>query len=223
MKLKNTTEFFEYFLRRMTGWCADQVGVPRSAIKKAEFGKRSHGSYNGRAWSGTMRFRAVIGPESEFPTQGHVYRGRTSDAFRALPLTDRIEALVAITAHEVTHLREYHEHRQRQRKRNDLLRFVGGPQKIVKRRGGERRTMFHERRVLELFRSQRDALLSEWNVPPKDKPIPTVSIVDRRADAASKALVAWQRKFKLAQTKIRKYRQRVQYYERRQAARGNNS
>lgn len=44
--------------------------------------------------------------------------------------------------------------------------------------------------------------------------------VEARSAKAAEALLAWQRRLKVAQTKVRKYRQKVAYYERRAAAQG---
>jgi hypothetical protein len=63
------------------------------------------------------------------------------------------------------------------------------------------------------FRESRDTLLAEWlrekpQRPAKAKP----SIVDRRAERAAKLLSRWERRLKMAKTKVTKYRRKVNYY-----------
>ncbi len=219
MKLKNSTDWPDYFLRRMVAWCCREVGLPASVVHRIAFGNRSRGAYSGHAWQ-SMRVHVSIGPESCYPTTGHLYPGCTSEAYRAPALQDRVEGLVAVTAHELTHLRDYHDHRERQRARNELLRAGNFPQPLVKRRrSGERHTMHEERRVIELFRAQRDSLLAAWSEAPTERAVkPVATIQEKRATKAQSDLERWQRKLKLAQTKCRKLKQRVAYYEKSLAA-----
>jgi hypothetical protein len=223
MKLKNSTDFADYFLRRMVAWCCKKLGLPQSVVKAAQFRNRSGYAYSGRAWCGSMRFVVSLGPEDRYPTQAHLYPGRTSEAFRSPAYADRIEGLIGVTAHELTHLREVWTERQLHVERHVRLKMFGGPQKLVKRRRGERRTRFEERRVIEIFRAERESLLAQWNEPPAEKPAkPKPSAVERRAESAILSLAQWQRKLKLAQTKVRKYKQKVRYYERKTAANQGN-
>lgn len=202
MKLANSTDWPNHFLRRMVAWCCRQIDLPPSSVRLATFRNRTTCSYSGHAW-GSMRFVVSIGPDSRFPTGGHLYPGRTDEAYRAPVFADRIECLVAVTAHELTHLREYE-----QRRRNPAIRT------------GERRTMHNERRILEQFRAERESLLAVWNeAPPERQATPKLSAVERRAAAAEKALAQWQRKLKLAQTKVKKYKTKVRYYDRKAASR----
>lgn len=219
MKLRNSTDFSDHFLRRMVAWCCREVGLPVASVKRAAFGNRSKGAYSGHAWQ-SMRIHVSIGPASAYPTAGYLYPGRTSEAYRAPSLQDRIEGLVAVTAHELTHLRDYSDHRERQRARNELLRAGNYPQPIVKRRrSGERHTMHEERRVIELFRTQRESLLAAWSEAPPERPAkPQSSVQEKRAAKAQADLERWQRKLRLAQTKCRKLKQRVSYYEKSLAA-----
>jgi hypothetical protein len=73
--------------------------------------------------------------------------------------------------------------------------------------------------AVEEFRKARVELLAAWSTPLAEraaKPQPTA--VERRAAKVTSDLDRWQRKLKLAQTKIRKLKQRAKYYERRAAA-----
>lgn len=76
---------------------------------------------------------------------------------------------------------------------------------------------------MEKFRLNSAELLEEWGrVPPNIIEIPNepqVSVLQiKRAEKAQRDLERWLRKMKLAQTKVRKLRQRVNYYDKRQAA-----
>lgn len=207
MKLTTTLDGFpEHFLRRMVSWCCRQIDFPIAKVRQAQFRNRSRG-YSGRAWH-SMRIHVAVGSAVWFPTSGHLYPGRKSEAYRAPKIQDRTEAVVAITAHELTHLQDYDSEKDR----------IGNP--AFTRGPGERRTMYNERRVLELFRQSREALVAEWSQAPTEKP--AVPLVERRAAKALADLERWQRKLKLAQTKVRKLKTRVRYYERRQAANKSN-
>lgn len=201
MKIKNTTEHPVWFLRRMVAWCAKEIGFPVSEIRLAEFGKRSRGEFNGRAWYRSRRIRVVIGPASEFPVAPYLYPGRKSDAFMSPEFRDQLEALVGVTAHEIAHLFQYH-----------------GRSGNAARRG-ERVTQHWERKLTELFRDNREALIAEWSIEPTLRAAkPKQSAQDRRAEKAANMLAAWQRKAKLAATKIKKYKRQVAYYDRATAA-----
>lgn len=203
MKLKNTTKHPAHFLRRMVAWCAKEIGLPLREVRSVEFGNRSRGAFNGRAWYRQRRIRVVIGPATAFPVKPFLYPGRTSEAFLSPEYTDQLDALVGVTAHELAHLFQYH-----------------GRSGSAARRG-ERVTRHHERRLTELFRANRDGLLAEWNEsPPQRTEKPKTTGQDRRAAKAEAMLSAWQRKAKLAATKIKKYKRQVAYYERVAATRG---
>jgi hypothetical protein len=111
---------------------------------------------------------------------------------------DRLEALVGVTGHELAHLQQYQE----------------GGNRLINEKGAR----WEEVRVLEAFRADRENLLAEWS---KGKPIECVrrkaKPVESAADRALKAevmLEKWQRRLKLAQTKVKTYRRKVRYYER---------
>ena len=75
-------------------------------------------------------------------------------------------------------------------------------------------------RVLRTFRESRESLLAEWNTPPKQRESkPKPSRQERNAVRAASNLAAWERKLKLAKTKVSKYRKQVRYYERVAASR----
>lgn len=228
MKLENKTDLPDRIVRRVVSWVCGELEVPVKKIRRAKFLKMNATGGLGRAWCRSWRILVRIGPPSAYPIPSYVYPGRKSESFRMPQINDQIEAAVAITAHEITHLREY-----------------------AKGNGcGERQTTYEERRVLLIFQQRRAELLARWGyVPPAAEmaraiqtlpatapivePLPAPAeptpkpvkksndaLIDARANAAAAALKRWERKLKLARTKVRKARARVRYYERRQAARG---
>jgi hypothetical protein len=207
MKIVNTTPFPNAFLRRMTGWCARYVEHPVSAIREAKFTKTSRG-FHGLAWRTGRRFLVRVGPPARFPIK-HAHAGFETT------FADPTEALVHITLHEVYHLRQYR------------LNLIGNRAPIEQ--PAERRAVLG----MQEFRGRRAELMAAWGMPeaaaaaapePEPEPEPEVILtlsprIQARAERAQAALDRWSRKLKLAQTKVRKYRQRVRYYERRSAAR----
>jgi alkyl hydroperoxide reductase subunit AhpF len=195
MKIKNSTDWPVHFLRRMAGWCCRQVGLPASKLRQAEFRNRTTRSYSGHAYYGG-RVVCSIGPAHRFPLAPD-----TRDGMAGEIIADRVEALVAITAHEVEHIHQF-----RTGKMNKIAGRV------------EAHTRAVEVRVLRAFRAARETLLAEWSVEPVRIEKPKASIKERRASKAADDLARWQRKLKLAQTKVRKLKVRVRYYDLQQAA-----
>lgn len=223
MKLRNTTEWNDYMLRRMVAWACKQIGLPVSKVKHARFGNRSRGAYRGQGGYG-YGILVRIGPASAYPVEPHHYPGRTSDAFLSPRIADRIEGLVAVTAHELTHVREQLARREHSNRRNERVQLHGqAPVPRKRARNSERPTMFEERRVLELFKASREALLMEWNTPPVEKQKkPKMTRAERNEETARKKLAEWERKLKLAKTKVSQYKTKVRRYDRIAASRGND-
>lgn len=188
MKLTNTTDWPNHFLRRMAVWCCRQLELPVRCVRHAHFGKRRHG------WRGTAQYRSSFSVrigETKYPTHSK-YR---PDA----PMNDVLECLVSITAHELAHL----EHWRHARSAKTRERYIDTTAQAV----------------LDTFRRDRESLLAEWSIEPAAKPDrPKASVAEKRAAKALADLERWQRKAKLAATKIRKLKARVRYYEKRQAA-----
>lgn len=195
MRLRNSTDFSDRFLRRLVSWCAKMAELPPSKVRAAQF-TTTRAAYRGRAWW-SMRILVRIGDAKHFPVNGK-YPGLVRAP--EYVLADRIEALVHITAHEIEHLYDYHEG----------IRITR-----------EGQVDFRALKTLEAFRENRDALLAEWSAPtaidlaPKK---PTTSVVDARAKKALADLQRWETRLRLAKTKVSKYRARVRYYERKSAA-----
>lgn len=193
MKIRNSTDFPDHMLRRMVSWCCHQIGLPVRTVQVAQFRNRRTAAWSGHAWE-NGDICVSIGPNEVFPQ---------TDGRPGAPqvINDRTEALIVVTAHELGHLLQY----------SDWDRY----QKLKQTRRCEKDARLVETRTLTAFRENRDDLLSEWSVPPSKRP--TKPKPSRQATNAAKAeqkLAEWTRKLKLAQTKVRKYRQQVRRYER---------
>lgn len=191
MKLKNSTDFPDYFLRRLVAWCCCQSRLPVRAVKLAEFRNRCD-NYSGHAYH-SMRFVVSTG-KAGFPMEADHREGMGGEI-----IADRIESLVAVTAHEIEHLCQYHENRSRT---------------LHRRRRSEPVTRAHEVRCLRLFRAHRDLLLAEWNAEPAVRTVGPNHTRQKKNEAnARKLLATWERKLKLARTKVSAYRRKVRRYD----------
>lgn len=69
---------------------------------------------------------------------------------------------------------------------------------------------------LKKFREKRSDLIFDWCKPEvvreKKKPVP---LLEKRKVKVEKALAEWERKFKLAETKVAKYKKKLAYYEKK--------
>ena len=185
------TDYSNHFIRRMVMWCCKQINLHTKLVWKAQFRNRKTRAYSGHAWW-SMRICVSIGPETFFPRHNSGYRG-------GLPFTyeTQLECLIAVTAHELTHLRQYSLHQHK------------GP-------GREAECEDVSQMVVKRFREQQSELLTMWHTEPTQKPV--ISLIDKRAEKVTSDLNRWQRRLKLAQTKVKKLKQRVTYYERKTAA-----
>jgi hypothetical protein len=202
MRLVNTLEFSDTFLRRMLSWCAKQLKMPVRQIHDAAFRKARW------AWGGLChsphRIGVRIGPDERFPRKA---------GYKDLMLQDRIECLIFLTAHELSHAQTWGE--QRDIIRTKRARGDGGSCKG--RIGGtERYTDGQAFQVLTVFRDNREPLLAEWNQAVERKQAEKKSPVEKRAEQARKQLKAWERKLALAKTKVKKYTAKVRYYEKKE-------
>lgn len=194
MKIKNSTSWNDWMLRRMIKWCCSKLEMPLHSIKVCVF-RNSRATWGGcaRSWKKQITV-CVTDKESEFPASCSTHAAGEKFA-------DRIECLVAVTAHELYHIAAHcvSEHRQR-------TRGYGKGQG-----SSERVTCAEEMRVLNLFRQDRECLLTEWQIAPLINP--KLSLTEKRAVKAKIDLARWTRKLKLAQTKVSKLKRRVKYYQ----------
>jgi hypothetical protein len=199
MKLRNSTDWPDHFLRRMASWVCRELGYPVDRLKTAQFTKASCAS-RGRACESDILVR--IGSASHFPQKSLVYKGQKTPDY-----ADREEALVGTTAHEIAHLIQFWQ-------------FLSGAQ-VRRNKRLEPAAVATEHAIMATFRSQRESILAAWSAEPvqrqrKDKP----SLQEQRAAKVAAALNRWQRKLKLAKTKVKQYRRNARYYESAIAAKG---
>lgn len=148
MELENTTDYQDYFLRRMVAWVCRQCGHRVKDIRRARF-KHARRGFSGRAYGGPHGgfFTARIAKPGQWQPFTDTRHGVV------IPLPTREHALVAIAAHEINHLNQFRD----------------GRMEALRRRGSEavERDCFNrEARVVREFDADRDALLAQWNQPP---------------------------------------------------------
>jgi hypothetical protein len=187
-------------IRRLISFCCRHLDYSPKKISNCRFRKRES-CFSGRAWYGARLFHVYVGGSRHFPT---------TDVNPGVPkkdnqdiLVDPWEALVMVTAHEVAHLEQ---------QSRGCTRRKGNSERITNHRAYK---------VLKDFRENREDLIDTWaRVPKKKKPAEPKPKHEVELERAEKYLKAWSRKYKLAQTKVRKYRQQVRYYEKSTAAKG---
>ena len=121
-------------------------------------------------------------------------------------LADPLLTLVRITAHEIAHVYQ-------------------GVEGSKTRRGGgwggsEKTTEWFAWQLAVAFQENREQLMAEWFAPVVARPQRLVaSIQERRADKTADMLTRWERKLKLAKTKVQAYRRKTNYYAKQAAKR----
>ena len=196
MKIVNTLEWPDHFMRRMAAWCCREIGLPVRSLKKAAF-RRSSSAWGGRAYLREGSIGVRVGDAKWFPQTT-----RRHTCLESETIADRLECLVDVTAHEVAHLEQF--------ARRSKSRRNGGAG------GSERNTQRIAYRTLRTFRENRDALVAEWSREPEQTAEkPKATIIEKRAAKAATKLAEWERKQKVAARKVREYRRRVSYYEKK--------
>lgn len=113
-------------------------------------------------------------------------------------LYDPLLCLVRVTAHEVAHVHLY----------------------VSRSTNNERSAEWFSWQVAVAFQADREQLTAEWFIPVRERAKqPIVSMVQKRADKATAMLAKWERKAKLAKTKVQQYRRKVNYYAKTAAKR----
>ena len=189
LTLKNSTDFPDAFLRKAIRWICRQLDYPYSNVWNVKLGNSSR-CFGGWAF-GTHRIQVRIGSQRSFP-RTFTWHGITAT------IENRTEALILVLTHEICHLR--------QMSRGELEQMELGAE-------GEAAL------ILEDFRKDREALESAWRKVPERKAKPKPPLVESREIHARDLLTKWERNLKAAQNKVKKYRAKVRYYERRKAAR----
>lgn len=197
-------------LERACRWIAREIGMTPETLRRLTVrvalrrcrGRRYNG---GDTWGGwyypdRRMVVATFGDGITYPSKvGH----NLHEEERVVH--DEWECVVHLLAHELEHARAY---------------AVCKTDADLRRLNHEPRVRAVAWRVALRFRSDRDSLVPQWAAEPKRRPRPekpVVSAVDRRAARAAELLAQWERRMKLARTKVAKYRRRVTYYKRRAA------
>jgi len=150
MRIVNTTSYRSEFLAKLVRWAAFEAGMAAPLDKDqraypvavAEFGNRSHGAYNGRAWTLSSRIRVVTNPDPKwYPAKSSWCPAYTPATGEDVFLNDRMEALVQVLGHEMGH-----------------VHYVRLGQSLG--RGHEAKADAFGRLILRKFREQRETLLA---------------------------------------------------------------
>lgn len=242
MKLKNTTDYPDHLLRRLVSWCCRELGLPVRELRSATFRNRGAGS-SGRCYvesgdivvSVPMTPTWSIGEIDEHARQSLHTNGIHLDdpvyvetrnpnnygcrrhyceraaAAREMQLMElewpekRMRDLVRVTGHECAH-RHLHLQGSRTRKSRRFGTTSTG--------GSEQQTKWFEHQIIDSFAANRATLIADWSREQRRTAKPKASRQEQNAAKAADALFRWQRKLKLAQTKVRQYRSKVRRYER---------
>jgi len=190
-------------VRRATRWAAKQIGLDGKVLKTltVEVGYRR--CPVGLGWGGwyrhSQRLVQVLMPRDREPDDYPTSMAHNSEEREAgRDAHDEWELFVAILAHELEHARCF----------------------AIARSMADRRRLNHEPRVravdwraLLAFRAARETLLKDWLRERPARPAKQqMSVVDKRAARAAKLLADWERRLKMAKTKVSKYRRKVNYY-----------
>lgn len=210
MKIEiNTTEFSNEFLAAMVRWCAREAGAKIGAYR---FQFRTTSQRTRREWSGRVYYlRRLIScctPTSDrkdqYPIVARRYTPRWVAEPKGLTHPDRLELILHIASHEISHGLYYSMG-------SDLCRNEA----VVDHQAWL---------VTNQFRSNREALVKEWEYKevqhvalaatiPKTDPR-TTAAAKREANARSK-LAEWERKQAMAKTKVKRWAAKVRYYDRK--------
>lgn len=208
MKLKNTTDFPDWFLRRMISWVRlnSHIELPTKYLREVEvrnrrtaYRKRSgHASiYEGRIVLsiGTLDvFRPYLFDESNMHLRdedGHFVYGDPDPALR-------IRKLVGLTAHELGHLAQFHR---------------SGRHATYSESGAN----WMEDQVVEDFVANSLALTTAWMEPPAYAKKEKVKKLPKRLVRAKNALMKrdeWKTKSERAAKKAKDWQLKVNYYQR---------
>lgn len=218
MKLINSTDYSDSFLRKMVAWVCVEIGLKPRWVRQLRFTNSHYSSTRGRASHRKALIR--IGDANQFPSSEWRYGGQTCAVEK-----DRDMGLVSITTHELFHLV------QAQDGVRGLL-----PGKF-KRSNIEGPCVVMANRVAAKFDENRAALMAEWMDAPKAAPktiavdfqsapeLEVVSIaaktpptrstfllVSKRAHKTEADLAKWIKRLKTAQNKVRKLTRKAKYY-----------
>jgi hypothetical protein len=148
MEIVNSIGWRSGWLRKVVGYCCRELDYPPPLLRKATFRKAHRSTYRGRAHLESREIRVKINPANRYPLATESHRG-----LPPLRLSDAVEVLVNVTAHEVAHLERWERFARDWRRRGKRDTFC------------EQDTESLARRVLAAFRADRGRLLAGWGVP----------------------------------------------------------
>jgi hypothetical protein len=199
MKLKNTTDLPDRFLRRLISWCCRQYKMPVRSIRAARFTKMNVCRYSGHCWYGGGGGRILIrwrDSDQGYPLDGK-YPGRKNAP--SFPIENRWDGLVHIVAHEIAHISRHRDGGSQREARIDGLALP----------------------LLRAFQANRDGWLAAWGLTPAEQPAtipipaaPRMTRAERNEANARAKLAEWESKLARAKTFVRKYRAKVRRYDR---------
>ena len=202
--MKITTKHPNYpkhVVRRAARWASKQIGLDGKVLRTLtiEVSYRKSAKWkDGDTWGGWYKHsqrlvQVLLGRNVRYPTPiGH----NRSEADRFA--NDEWELFVKLLAHELEHAR---------------CCAVARDRKEWRSLNREPRVRAVDWRALLAFRDARETLLADWLREPASRPVkPNPSPVDLRASRAAKLLAQWERRLKMAKTKVSKYRRTVAYY-----------
>lgn len=200
MRIKNTSRFSYHFVRRMVTWACKEIGLDPKHLRKVRFTKAG-GWCRGRAWDhGEILVRC--GPDRPDYPMDWTHRGVE------LIVKDATAAAIYVTGHELQHIKNWTT-RINGKLLDTVLRESHDLEPHCVRMG---------KKVMLAFEDNREKLLAEWNKEPYVRAAaeapPKKDIVAERFKKAKYDLANWERKLKLAKTKVSKYRDKVRYYQR---------
>ena len=196
MKIKNSTPYPTHYLRRLTSWTCKQLGLPIKDVREVVFRNRSDKWFSGLSYSTTGRIICSI------PTV--VNECRIGTGKRAVAISDKTEGIVWMTAHEAAH------------RLQKVLARDGRKLSANKERDADAKAYI----VLKRFRENRAELEAAWNKSLATRIASThaPTLQEKRAAKARQMLLQWERKARLAKTKVAKYRKQARYYDKALAA-----
>jgi hypothetical protein len=199
MKLTNTTKWSDTFLRRMVSWACKEVGYPVRNIRLAKIVEdRGWGATGSSNWSNHTKDGSLTiksGTKTEFSDQ---------DKHEL----ERIAHMVYVTAGQIFYLHSRHV--------GHKIADHGTSQASRRRKTKEVAT-----RIRESFTAHGKQLIDKWNKPrarkkedPNKSCLPKQTPKEKKVEAAKKMLATWERKNRLAQTKVKTWQKNIVLLER---------
>lgn len=217
MTIVNRSKFPDPMLTTLVGWVAEQIGLTWEC--KIEFANVRNPSLRAGMCYGSrhcrIRFPVNFNSRGKWPYRETYHRYSWAPVYL---YNNRLECLTHLVAHEMIHCvdarkglwsrpKTRHDHVagmevETERRANAIVLKLREEFQVVKRKisAAMRRQRAAARRTKDRGRIRRASI----------KNSPEAKLARARAN-----LAAWERRLKLAQTKVKKYRRRVGYYERR--------